>query len=112
MGREQVARPGGGQRHLEGLARFLHETPGPLQDGERGVALVQMADLGPDAQAPKQPPAADAEHQLLLQPQFRSAAVQLAGDAAVGRVFAGSLLSSRYSVTRPTCTCQARSQTE
>ena len=48
VGREKVARPGDGQRNVEWLARLLHETAGAFQDCERGVPLIEVADLGPD----------------------------------------------------------------
>src|SRR3989442_5318938 len=52
----------------------------------------EMADLGLEPERSQQPPAPDPEQELLLQPQLRSASVQLAGDAAdrrrVGRVVA------------------------
>ena len=76
---------GGGERLLEVDAVVLHVAAGPLEDGEGGVALVEMADLGLDAQRAQHPPAADAEDDLLLQPHLGAAAVELAGDAPVGR---------------------------
>ena len=53
------------------------------------MALVEMTHLGVEAERAQQAPAADAEHQLLLQPQLRAAAVQLAGDAAHRRGIGG-----------------------
>jgi len=83
-----------------------------LQHGERGMPFVQMAHLWIHARRTEQPPAADAEHQLLLQPKLPVATVQLARDAAMDGDVGGSLLSNRYSFALPTFACQARSQTE
>ncbi len=63
----------------------LRELARPLQHREGGVALVEMADLDLRVQRLHQAPAADAQHDLLHQPHLAAAAVQLAGDAAIGR---------------------------
>ena len=56
-----------------------------LDDGERGVTLIEMTHLRGDPQRLEEPPASDTEDDLLLQAQLRPAAVELAGDPAVWR---------------------------
>ena len=83
---EKIACPGDGQRCPEIMPGFLHAGPRPLKDGKSSMALIQMADLGPDAQRRKQLPSADSQHHLLLEPQLGPAAIQLAGNAAMGGI--------------------------
>ncbi len=85
VGGKKVPGSRGGEGHLEGDSPVLHVTTRPLQDGERGMALVEMADVGFDPQLAQQPPAADAQDHLLLQAYLGAAPVELAGYAAVGR---------------------------
>ena len=54
-----------------------------FQNRERRVAFIQMANFGMEPERAQQTPAADAQHAFLLQAQFRSAAVEFAGDASV-----------------------------
>ena len=49
------------------------------------MTLVEMAYTRMEADGPQRPPAADAEDHFLLQPGFQVAAIELAGDGAVGR---------------------------
>ena len=92
MGGKDVSGPCRGQCHFKGLSSVLHARSRSFEDRQRRVALVEMADLGLDAEQPQQMPAADAEHNLLLQPHLRTTAVKLGRDAlvggAVGRVVA------------------------
>jgi len=46
---EEIAGSRDGQRHVEGVATVDHEGAGTLEDGEGGMPLVEMADLGLDA---------------------------------------------------------------
>ena len=85
VGREDVSSARGGQRHVEGLAGVIHEASGALQDRERRVAFVQVADFGLELERSQQPPSANPQQHLLAQPQLGSAPVQLTGDAADGR---------------------------
>ena len=82
--REQIARPCGGKCNIEGLPGLPHERPGAFQHGEGRMPFIQVAHFRMEAQCLEQPPAADAEDQFLLNAQLRTAAVQFAGDAAMG----------------------------
>ena len=84
VGREEVAGTRHAERGLEVDTGLLHEEARPLEHGERGMPFVQVTDLGIDPEAAQQAPAADAEHDLLLESQPAVAAVELARDAAVG----------------------------
>ena len=95
VGGEKVPRSRDGQCDFERLPGLVHEGPGSFQNGERRMPFIQMADFRLDAKRVEQPPAADSEHNLLLQPQLRPAPVKLAGNAAVCREVRGSLLSRR-----------------
>gem|GEM_PF-2602103 len=87
MGGEDVAGPGGGESGVERLLAIVHEPAGPLEHGKGGVAFVEMADLGIQTEGSQQTPTDNAENVFLTQPQFGSAAVQLAGDARIrGRI--------------------------
>ena len=83
VGSEEVTRPSGRQSDLEGLPGILHEVAGAFQDGERRVPFIQVTDLGLDSQRTEQPPSADAEQQFLLEAQFRSTPIELAGNPPV-----------------------------
>ena len=72
---EDVAGTRDGQCNVEGAACGLHERARTLQDGERRVALVEMADLRPDAERAQQTPPANAEDDLLFQTQLQPAAI-------------------------------------
>ena len=82
---EEVAGAGDLQRDVERLPGLVHEGGGPFQDREGGVPFVQVTDLGHLAERPEEQPAADAEEDLLAEPELHAAAVELAGDAADGR---------------------------
>ena len=49
------------------------------------MPFIQMAHFRLNAERLKQSPAADSQHDLLLQPQLRTAPIKLAGDAPVSR---------------------------
>ena len=88
VGRKEIASPGHLERHLKRLPRRFHEIQGSLQDSEGRVAFVQMANFGIQSQRPQEPPAADAQHDLLGDAHLRPAAIQFIGDAAHdGRIF-------------------------
>ena len=88
VGREEIAGPGHLERHLKRLPRRLHEIQGAFQYGEGRVAFIQMADFRIDSQGSQEPPAADAQHDLLGDAHLQPAAVEFVGDAAHnGRVF-------------------------
>ena len=89
-----------------------HEAARALQHRECGVASLRWQTSGLMPERAQQPPAADAEHHFLLQPQLRPAAVQLAGDAAMSGEVRRVIAVQQVSFTRPTWTCQARSHTE
>src|SRR5208282_6678146 len=110
VSRKQVADARCAECGLERPRVFLHEASGAFEHDERRMSLVEMADFWFDSETAKEAPAADPEHQLLCQAQLRPTAVEFAGDTAVGWLVRRSLLSSRYSFSRPTCACQARSQ--
>jgi hypothetical protein len=85
---EQVAGPRHLVRHLKGLAGGFHEIRGPLQYGESRMAFVEMADFRIQSQGLEEPPAADAQHDLLGDAHLHPAAIQFIGDAAHdGRIF-------------------------
>jgi len=71
---------------LEGESRFLHQEADALQGHEGGVALVHMADIGPQAEAFEGAQAADAEDDLLLDARLLVSAVELVGDLAIARL--------------------------
>ena len=85
VGGEEGAGPRDRQGHVEGLAALFHEGPGPLQDRERRMPLVEMTDLGLEPEGTQKPPPADPQQEFLAQAQLGAAPVQLAGDAADGR---------------------------
>ncbi len=91
VGREDVA----GRRDLarlgEGEVLLLHETPDPLERDEGGVPLVDVPDRRGPAELLEGAQAADAEHDLLLEPHLEAAAVEARGDLAVGRLVLGQV---------------------
>jgi len=80
VGGEQVAWPGGGQRHVERLRRLFHQAESALEHGKGSVAFVQVAHFGADPERYQQSPPADAEEQFLSETQLGPAAVKLTGD--------------------------------
>ena len=54
---------------LERQPGRLHEAARPFQDGERRMSFVEMTDFRLDSERREQPPAADAEHELLHEAQ-------------------------------------------
>jgi len=94
VGREQIARP----RHRQRGARTIDaDRPctserAPTRQTRR--ALRSDGRLWIHSRRTQQAPAADAEHQFLLQPKLPFAAVQLAGDATMRRGVRRSLVSS------------------
>src|SRR5450631_1969352 len=89
MGGEQIPRSRDAERDLEGLSGLLHVIAGPFQYGKRRMTFIEMAHLRLDSESPQQSPTGDPEQQFLLQAQFRSAAIQLAGDAAMDWIIRG-----------------------
>ena len=73
----------------KGWPGLFHETASALENGEGRVPLVQVTDLGLQAERAEQAPSADPEQQFLLQAQLRAAAVELAGDAAMRGIIRG-----------------------
>ena len=73
--------------HFHGLgedeALVLHQHPGPLEGGERRMALVHVHDRDLDAEGVEHFHAADAQDDLLLQAHLGIAAVELGGEPAV-----------------------------
>ena len=53
------------------------------------VSLVEMTHLGPQPESAQQPPAADAEHQLLFDSVLVVSGIQLTRDPAVGGEIGG-----------------------
>ena len=86
MGGEEIPGTGGRQRGFEGLPCLFHEGASALQNGERRMPFVEVADLGLDSQRAQQAPSADAEQQFLLEAQLRAAAIEFAGDSAMSGV--------------------------
>ena len=85
---EKITRPGHRQRLGKRHRIVFHESARTLQSRERRVSLIEMADVCMDTQSPQKPPSANPQHPFLLQPQFRSAAVEFGCDAAVfGQIF-------------------------
>src|ERR1017187_2402809 len=80
---EEIPRTSCRQRHFEGLPGLFHEIPGTFQDGECGVAFIQMADLRLDPECAEQSPSADPEEQFLLEAQIRPAPVEFAGNPPI-----------------------------
>ena len=85
---EEIPSPGHLERHLKRLPRRFHEIQGAFQCGEGGVAFIQMANFGIQSQRSQEPPAADAQHDLLGDAHLHPATIEFVGDAAhKGRVF-------------------------
>ncbi len=82
---EDVARPRRPQGVPERHATIFHEAARAFQDDERSVPLVHVAHVDVEVHGLQGPPAADAQHELLHQPELRTSPVQLAGDAAIDR---------------------------
>jgi len=59
------------------------------------MPFIQVTDFRLDAKLTKQTPSANPKDYFLLEAQLRPAAIQLAGNPAMGGKFAASLLSSR-----------------
>ena len=76
MGGENIARRGHLPRLVVGQAELLHDHPGPLRSQKRRVPFVHVADGRPDAERLQRPHAADAQYDLLLDPQFAVASVE------------------------------------
>ena len=84
---EDVAGPRGLDGLVEGHVRRAAELADAFQGHERGVSLVHVADRRLDAHRHQGLEAADAQQDLLADPQLAVAAVETAGDHAVaGRV--------------------------
>ena len=60
---EEIPGPGHLERHLKRLPGRFHEIQGSFQDGEGGVAFIQVAHFGIQSQRAQEPPAADAQHE-------------------------------------------------
>ena len=87
VGGEHVRRRHRLAGRLEGDAPLLHQNADALEAEEGGVALVHVEHVGLDAQELQGPHPAYAEENLLADPHFLVAAVELAGDLAIlGRV--------------------------
>ncbi len=82
---EEIARSRDRQGLVERLAGRLHEVPGTLEHGQGRMPLVEVTDLRLQAERAKQAPSPQPQEHLLLEPQLRPPAVQLARDLAVGR---------------------------
>ena len=95
-----------------GFPILLHESAGTFQQGEGRMPFIEMADFRLDAEGIEQSPSAQPEHDLLFQAQFcaRHRRARPVISRRIG-AFAASFESSRYSLRRPTWTCQVRSQT-
>jgi hypothetical protein len=83
--REDVAGPRRPQRREEVRAVGMHVRACALDGGEGRVALVQVTDVGLDAERRERSPAADAEDDFLQKAVLAVAAVELRRDAAVER---------------------------
>ena len=77
----RVARQRGAERQAVGP----HRRARAFEHDERGVSLVEVACAGLDPERVEQAPSADPERDLLAQPHLGTVAVELAGDAPVGR---------------------------
>src|ERR1039458_6751171 len=80
---EQVPRSRDGQRDVEWLPGFFHETSGTLQHSERRMPFIQVTDFRLDAQRAEQPPSANPEQQFLYEAQLRAASIELAGNPSM-----------------------------
>ncbi len=85
MRREEIPSPRGREPDGKRLPGRSHEFPGPLQERQAGVAFIEVTDLGLEAEGGQQPPAADAERDLLAEAHLLIAAVQFAGDVLIRR---------------------------
>src|SRR6516225_9160871 len=85
MGGEQIPGPCCPQRLPERETRAPHVGSRPLENGEGGMTLVQVADLDLGGERLDRPPPGDPENDLLRDADFGPGVVELAGDAAVGR---------------------------
>src|SRR4051812_34452432 len=68
---------------VEGSAVIFHPGPRTLQHRERGVAFVQVQELGLNAQRAQETASGNPEDLLLLESGERVPAVELARDAAM-----------------------------
>lgn len=80
MGGEDVACAGHLHRLAEAEAVAPHQLPDAFQGEKGGMPLVQVADLGGDAQRHQGAHPADAQHDFLAQPHFVVPAVEPGGD--------------------------------
>ena len=81
MPAEAIARASSKVRSL-----LAHQLADPLERQERRVALVQVADFRAPPEHVQRSQPADPQQQLLANPHVAVAAVQPAGDRAVGRL--------------------------
>ena len=81
VGREDHVLAGPGPGGLEGGA-LGHALVHQLESGEERMALVEVVDVGLDAQGLQGPHAADAQHHLLGHPLLAEPAVELPRDPA------------------------------
>src|SRR5208282_4300660 len=84
VGGEEISRACRPQCLPEREARAPHISSRPLENGEGGMALVQMADLDLGGERLDRPPACDPENDLLRDADFAPGIVKFACDAAVG----------------------------
>src|SRR3546814_15907770 len=90
MGREDahVPHPADIQAVLADRQLVAAETAEQVERQQRGMPLVHVKGIDLEAEGAEQPDAADAEHDFLLQPIGKIAAVEMVGDApVVGMVF-------------------------
>ena len=82
---------------------IAHVEPDLLEREEGRVAFVHVEDGGLETHRLQGAHAADAQHDFLADARVDVAAVEGIGDVAILRqTFSGMLVSSRYSVMRPT----------
>ncbi len=97
---------------VEAEPGVAHEDAHLLERQKGRVAFVHVEDGGLEAQRLERAHAADAQHDLLPDARIVIAAVERIGDVAILRqTFSGMLVSSRYSVMRPTSSFQTWMET-
>lgn len=101
MGGEQVAGAGDGEGDIERLSGSGAEGGRSLQDGESGMSFIEVADFGLKADGLQEAPAADAESDLLLQPEFKTGSIEFTGDAAGGGGVGGIIAIEQVEADAP-----------
>src|SRR5208337_2780868 len=86
VSREEVADARCVEADVERHTILRHEAAGAFEHDERGMPLIEMADLRLDPETLKEAPATEPEHQFLCQAQLGAATIEFARNSAIGRL--------------------------